>query len=56
MSKEEESIYRRKPHILIVLGRIGTSVSSIEMFQHWQKSKNEAIYNHANSLVNSLVI
>ena len=33
MSREEESIYRRKPHISIILGRISTSANSVEMFQ-----------------------
>ena len=33
MSKKEESIYRRKSHISIILGRISTSASSVEMFQ-----------------------
>ena len=59
MSKEEESIYRRKPYISMILGRISTSANSVEMFQHWQKPKNEAIHNHADSIVNhadSLVI
>ena len=52
-------MYSRKLHIPVILVRISTSVNSVEMFQHWQKSKNKAIHNHANSLVhhaNSLVV
>ena len=52
MSKKEGSIYSERLHILMVLGRISTSASSVKMFQHWQKSKNKAIYNHADSLIN----
>ena len=52
-------MYSRKLHIPVILVRISTSVNSVEMFQHWQKPKNEAIHNHADSLVhhaNSLVV
>ena len=48
MSKEEGSMYRGKLHIPIILGRINTSSNSVETFQHWQKSKNEAIHNYAD--------
>ena len=34
MSKEEGSMYRRKLHIPMVLGRMSTSSNSVEMFQH----------------------
>ena len=34
MSKEEESIYRERLYILMILGRIDTSLNSIKAFQH----------------------
>ena len=33
MSKEEESMYSERLHIPMVLGRMSTSASSVEMFQ-----------------------
>ena len=35
MSKEEGSMYRRKLHIPMILGRMGTSSNNIEMFQQY---------------------
>ena len=51
MSKEEGLSTVESLHILMILGRISTSANSVEMFQHWQKPKNEAIHNHAGSLL-----
>ena len=52
-------MYNKKLHISVILVRISTSSNSIETFKHWQKPKNEAIYDHADLLVhhaNSLII
>ena len=34
ISKEEESIYRKRVYILIILGRISTSSNSVKTFQY----------------------
>ena len=51
MSKEEGLCTVERLYIPVILVRIDTSSNSVETFRHWQKPKNEAIHNHADSLL-----
>ena len=54
MSKEEGICIVERLHISMILGRMSISSSSVETFQHWQKPKNEAIYNNAGLITSHL--